>query len=89
MGSRFALNKNEKAASECQGRDFRGGPVVETHRSQCRVPGFDPCLGNWSPHAAIKISPAANDLAWPNREREISLFKKIRGYIPCPQGERT
>lgn len=69
--------------------DFRGGPVVETHRSQCRVPGFDLCLGNWSPHAAIKISPAANDLAWPNREREISLFKKIRGYIPCPQGERT
>lgn len=27
-------------------RDFPGGPVIETQRSQCRGCTFDPCLGN-------------------------------------------
>ncbi|XDB53234.1 hypothetical protein AB1E18_006757 [Capra hircus] len=27
-------------------RDFSGGPVAETPSSQCRVPGFDPWMGN-------------------------------------------
>ena len=27
-------------------RDFSGGPVVKTPRSQCRRPGFSPWLGN-------------------------------------------
>ena len=30
-------------------RDFPGGPVVETQRSQCRGCTFDPCSGNWDP----------------------------------------
>lgn len=30
-------------------RDFPGGPVIETQRSQCRGCTFDPCLGNWDP----------------------------------------
>lgn len=28
------------------GKDFAGGPVTETLRSQCRGPGFDPWSGN-------------------------------------------
>ena len=27
-------------------RDFPGGPVVKTPRSQCREPGFNPWSGN-------------------------------------------
>ena len=27
-------------------RDFPGGPVAKTPRSQCRGPGFDPWSGN-------------------------------------------
>lgn len=34
--------------------DFPSGQVVKTPRSQCRVHGLDPCLGNEDPtcHAA-------------------------------------
>ena len=40
-------------------RDFPGGPVAKTPRSQCRGPGFDPWSGNWILHAATKSSHAA------------------------------
>lgn len=30
-------------------RDFPGGSLVETQRSQCRECMFDPCSGNWDP----------------------------------------
>ena len=35
-------------------RDFSGGPVAKTPRSQCRGPGYNPWLGNYIPHAAAK-----------------------------------
>ena len=40
------------------GENFPGGSVVKTPCSQCRGPGFDPCSGNWIPHATTKSSHA-------------------------------
>ena len=39
-------------ATETNTRDFPGGPVARTPRSQCRRPRFNPWSGNWFPHAA-------------------------------------
>ena len=43
-------------------RDFPGGPVAKSLRSQCRGPRFSPCSGNMlqlkSPCAATKSSAA-------------------------------
>ena len=41
------------------GKDFLGGLVAETPRSQCRGPGFDPWSGNQISHATTKIPHAA------------------------------
>ena len=35
-------------------KDFSGGSVAKTLRSQCRGPGFNPWSGNWIPHATAK-----------------------------------
>ena len=35
-----------KAKKFREGRDFPGGPVVETPQSQCRGPRFHPWAGN-------------------------------------------
>ena len=37
-----------------QERNFPHGPVAKTLRSQCRLPGFDPWSGNYTPHAVTK-----------------------------------
>ena len=47
-------------------RDFPGGPVTKTLRSQCRGPRFDPWLGNQIPHAATKDSRAATNIKTPH-----------------------
>ena len=39
-------------------RDFPGSPVAKTLLFQCREPGFDPCSGNYIPHAVTKSSHA-------------------------------
>ena len=36
-------------------RDFPGGPVAKTPRSQYKGPWFNPWLGNQIPHAPTKI----------------------------------
>ena len=38
--------KYDKSYKENQKRDFPGGPVGKTPHLQCRVPRFDPWLGN-------------------------------------------
>ena len=35
------------AHTESLDRDFLGGPVAKTLRSQCQGPEFDPWSGNW------------------------------------------
>ena len=47
---------NQSNHSIPQDREFPGGPVAETPRSQCRGPGFDPGSGNQISHAATKRS---------------------------------
>ena len=48
-------------------RDFPGGPVVETQRSQCRGCTFDPCSGNWDPTCRA---------AWPKKNFFFLIKKK-------------
>ena len=38
--------KKKKKKKKVMLRDFPGGPVAKTLRSQCRGPGFDPWSGN-------------------------------------------
>ena len=40
-------------------RDFPGGPVAKTPRSQCTRPGYDPWSGNWTPRATSGRSHSA------------------------------
>ena len=45
--SRFAVHWNyHNIVNQLYSRDFPGGPVVKTPRSQCREPGFNPRSGN-------------------------------------------
>ena len=37
-----------------EGRDFPGGPLVKSPRSQCRGSGFNPWSGDQIPHVATK-----------------------------------
>ena len=38
-----------------EGTSLPGGPVAKALGSLCRGPGFNPWLGNWILHAAVKI----------------------------------
>ena len=42
-------------------RDFPGGPVAKTPRSQSRGPGLNPWSGNWFPRAATKDPTCRNE----------------------------
>ena len=55
-------------------RDFPGGPVAKTPRSQCRGPRFNPWSGNETYHTTTKEPPCCNeDLAQSNK-----FFKNLR-----------
>ena len=41
-------------------KDFSGGSVAKTPRSQCRGPWFNPWSGNWIPHATAKDLTCCN-----------------------------
>lgn len=42
------------------GKDFPGGPVAKTLRSQCRGPGFNPWSGGYIPHVTTKDPSCLN-----------------------------
>ena len=55
-------------------RDFPGGPVVRTLSSQCRLPGFNPLLGNLSHTPQLKLSAASYILT--NKIKQLKKKKK-------------
>ena len=76
-------------------RDFPGSPVAETLCSQCRVPGFNPWLGNWIPHATTKTQRSQinnffqlkkKDLKWERLHPGTSSHGQCSAFWPSSTG---